>query len=686
MAITRDVLNLIKSITENKINSLEENAKLMGVSERSIRYKIEDCNYHLQGLELPELKLKLGKISFSSSLDEVVKKIKENINTYNFSQDEREKIILTLYLFGKGKLTIDEISDFLGVSSVTLKSDIKKIKKYVKTFMLDLSAETNRYLELSGEEENVRKLMLDILLKNYDISFKNEGIFVSKTYYYGYFIPWEEMDIFFETEKIKLASEILKSILEKNNKKLSDEAYKVLFFYILIVLNRYEKHSIEHFKNKQFLSNTEEYLSVKNTLEKFDLKEGELLSLTEYFLGSHTFNFDDSFYGNWVQVETFIMSLIKEISKFGYSDLEKDFTLLEGLINHIKPAIYRAKMGGKLDTHIYEEFRESYPTILSQVEEAWSKCDFKNLNMSNEEIAYIAMHFQLAIKRTRKKKLKNILIVCGSGYSTSKFLAESIQEKFSVNIIDTIPYNLLDTYNNLDEVDLIITTIDNLENTYVPVVTVSPILNKEDIQKLEKLNLSQVKSKIKLSKLLEVVKESTISLDEEKFIKELKEKFKGEIFDDRQQLKQLKFTDMMSLSRIELIKNVNDWQEAIFLGSKKLVDENMVNKDYADEIIKLINKFGSYMVIQEGIILAHANPEDGVRKTGIGILYVEDGIDFPDKEKVYLVITLASKDKREHLNGLMEFINIIREKNILKLLKDVKTPSEIFIIIKNLFY
>ena len=93
MAMTRDILNLIKNITQNKINTLEENSKIMDLSERSLRYKIDDCNYHLNILKLPELNIKKGIITFSSTLDTVVEKINENIYLYSFSQDEREKIV-----------------------------------------------------------------------------------------------------------------------------------------------------------------------------------------------------------------------------------------------------------------------------------------------------------------------------------------------------------------------------------------------------------------------------------------------------------------------------------------------------------------------------------------------------------------------------------------------------------------
>lgn len=685
MAMTRDIMNLIKSITQNKVDSLEENSRIMNLSERSLRYKIDDCNYHLNILKLPEMKIKKGIITFSATLDEVMEKVNENIYLYSFSQDEREKITLSIYLFKKEPTTIEDISIFLGVSSVTLKNDIKRIKKYLKTFMLNLSTENNKCLTITGDERNIRKLILDILLKNYDITFKNDDILVTKTYYHGYFIPWKEMDSFLDRELVDRAYKLLKEILKDNNKNISDEAFKVLFFYILIVLNRYSENEISTIKNMNFLSNTPEYLSVKEFFAEYKMSEGEILTLTEYFLGSNTFNFDHSFYGNWVQIETFIMQLIKEVSRHGYTGLDKDETLMEGLINHIKPAIYRSKTGIKLGSDIYDEFKENYPLILAQVEDAWKKCDFQDLQLSNEEIACIGMHFQLAIKRVKKRVFKDILIVCGSGYSTSKFLAESIQERFSVNIVDTIPYNMLENYKNVENIDLIITTINNLESTFFPVVTVSPILSREDIKKLESLHLSQSKNKIKLSKLLELTKRNSFTLNEEAFINDIKRHFKNEIIDDVVKTQSLKFTDMISMSRIEKIKGAESWQEAVRLSGRRLTAEGIVAESYMDEIIDLINNFGSYMVIQDGIILTHARGNESISKTGIGILFLEEPVEFPENEKVQLLITLASKDKREHLNGLMDFVNILREVQLLEQLKDCQNTSEIYITFKNLF-
>ena len=118
--------------------------------------------------------------------------------------------------------------------------------------MLNLSNENNKCLTITGDERNVRKLLLDILLKNYDITFKNDEIIITKTYYHGFFIPWKEMDDFFDKAITDKAYKLLKGILKENNKNISDEAFKVLFFYILVLLNRYKDHERNFSKNLNF--------------------------------------------------------------------------------------------------------------------------------------------------------------------------------------------------------------------------------------------------------------------------------------------------------------------------------------------------------------------------------------------------------------------------------------------------
>lgn len=674
MPITVKLLDMVRSIKESGVTSLIENAKAIGISERNLRYKIDDYNYYLKQLGLPEIEIRKRELMVKNSLEEIVERVAGNMSLYSFTKEEREKVILTDIFFNNEKTTLENLENKCEVSELTLRNDLKALEDYVKTFIISLDMKTLNYY---GEEKNIRRLFLDILLKNYTIRYLDNGkIKIEKNYQYGFFICWNKMDEYFSEENIEKAVKILKQILDAAKKTVGDENFKVLLFYILIALKRHEEYPIKFLKNMEFLEKSEEYSKVEKTFSEYGFSKSEIFNMTEYFLGSHSFGFDASFYINWVQIEISMMRLIKEVAKSGYEELEKDMFLLENLINHIKPAIYRAKKGIRLPCEIYDEFKETYPLVLNLVSKAWDKVGI-DIKISDDELAYIAMHFQLAMKRIKSKKLENILIVCGAGYSTSRFLSASIKEHFNVNIVDIIPYNELENYKN-EDIDLVVTTIDGVKFKDIKVLKVSPILSTEDIIRLKNEKLSYAKN-IKLSDILETVKKYSDNLKEKEFINEIKEKFKTLILDDTVNDKGLGFLELLAPSRISIIEDkVKSWEEAVERSALSMIEEGFVGEDYPKEIIELVNSFGNYMVVQDGIFLGHSGNSTSINKSGISFAFFKQPVEFPEKEKVRLVITLSSRDKREHLNGLMEFLGVMRRKSLIQELDKLDTTNKIY--------
>lgn len=673
MPITVKLLDMVRGIKENGEVSLIENAKNMGISERNLRYKIDDYNYYLKLLGLPEIEIRKREIVVKNTLEEIVKKVAGNMSLYSFTKDEREKIIITDIFFNNKNISLETFEEKLDISELTLKNDLKVLENYMKTFIISLDSKNLSY---QAEERNVRRLILDILLKNYNIKYLEGGkIDIEKNYQYGFFICWDKMDEYFKTENVNNAMKVLKNTLDEAKKTIGDENFKILLFYILITFKRFEEHPLKLIKNMEFLTKSEEYAIVERNFSEYGLSKSEILNMTEYFLGSHSFGFDDSFYINWVQIELSMMRLIKEVAKSGYEELEKDMFLLENLINHMKPAIYRAKKGIRLPCEIYDEFKETYPLVLNLVSKAWNKIGI-DIKISDDELAYIAMHFQLAMKRIKSKKLENILIVCGAGYSTSRFLSSSIKEHFNVNIVNIIPYNELENYKN-EDIDLVVTTIEGVKFRDKKVIKVSPILSTEDIIKLKNEKLSSSKN-IKLSEIIEIAEKYSENLQKEEMIKELKKRFKHQILDDVEKDKGLGFLEMLAPSRITIIDKTLPWEEAIERSALSMIEEGFVGESYPKEIMELIKGFGNYMVVQDGIFLGHSGNSESINKTGISLAFFKKPIEFPENEKVRIVLTLASKDKREHLNGLMEFLGIMRKKSLIKELDKLDTSNKIY--------
>lgn len=673
MPITVKLLDMVRGIKENGEVSLIENAKNMGISERNLRYKIDDYNYYLKLLGLPEIEIRKREIVVKNTLEEIVKKVAGNMSLYSFTKDEREKIIITDIFFNNENISLETLEEKLDISELTLKNDLKVLENYMKTFIISLDSKTLVY---QAEERNVRRLILDILLKNYNIKYLEGGkIDIEKNYQYGFFICWDKMDEYFKSENVNNAMKVLKNTFDEAKKTIGDENFKILLFYILITFKRFEEHPLKLIKNMEFLTKSEEYAIVERKFSEYGLSKSEILNMTEYFLGSHSFGFDDSFYINWVQIELSMMRLIKEVAKSGYEELEKDMFLLENLINHMKPAIYRAKKGIRLPCEIYDEFKETSPLVLNLVSKAWNKIGI-DIKISDDELAYIAMHFQLAMKRIKSKKLENILIVCGAGYSTSRFLSASIKEHFNVNIVNIIPYNELENYKN-EDIDLVVTTIEGVKFRDKKVIKVSPILSTEDIIKLKNEKLSSSKN-IKLSEIIEIAEKYSENLQKEEMIKELKKRFKHQILDDIEKDKGLGFLEMLAPSRITIIDKTLPWEEAIERSALSMIEEGFVGESYPKEIMELINGFGNYMVVQDGIFLGHSGNSESINKTGISLAFFKKPVEFPENEKVRIVLTLASRDKREHLNGLMEFLGVMRKKSLIKELDKLDTSNKIY--------
>lgn len=137
---------------------------------------------------------------------------------------------------------------------------------------------------------------------------------------------------------------------------------------------------------------------------------------------------------------------------------------------------------------------------------------------------------------------------------------------------------------------------------------------------------------------------------------------------------------------IDIILNTEflNWEEAVIGSSKPLFDKGKIEKRYIDTMIKNNLEYNAYFVIQKGIALLHARPEDGVNDSGLVILTLKKPLNFGSEENdpVSLIFCLATKNSEDHIDFLRNLMEIIDdEKNINKILSADKKED----IIKILF-
>lgn len=678
-----------KMILLNHLNKdIEKVSEELNISERTIRYRIEDLNRFFADEKINYKIIVDNKIIKGFGNLETVKKQLGEKN-YTFSQSERIEIISLILLIHSYGCKADEICDFIDISRSTFKADMRFVREIFEKENLTIISKANKGLIIQGNEIIIRKLLLENFKKVFEVEDKklkffeknnNQKINIIKNY--------------IKTEDIFSAAEYLEQVKKDLNKKISDEAYQILIIYILILIKRLENNLTleKNIQNQEFIKSTADFNAVKENikmLEKeknFSINEFEIMKITEFILGAHTYNFKYSFYENWIYIEKLADDLIGKVSEKVNINISNDNTLRDGLINHLIPTIYRLKNDIELENSIHEEIIDQYPVLYSEVKTALKKIeDFIGKEFSENETSFFVVHFVLSIKRMAEQleTKKKILIVCGLGYGTSNLLKQEMEDFFDIEVKDLVPLNNLKNID-ISEIDFIITTTDiNKKDFSVPVIKVNSILTKENIIELLAAGIKNRKNRVNISEIIKIIKKFSDIQNEEHLTNDLIKYFENLENKKVENFIEPSLTDILPLKNIKIAKYMNNWEQAVFEAGKILEDNGYIKEKYLYEMIEKIKELGMYMLIGEGIILPHADIGENVIKTGISYLQLKTPVLFQNIE-IKHIFALASCDKKEHIKGLLELKENIDEKNLKEILEKCQTEKEIFKIIKNI--
>jgi|SRR5699024_4390583 len=140
---------------------------------------------------------------------------------------------------------------------------------------------------------------------------------------------------------------------------------------------------------------------------------------------------------------------------------------------------------------------------------------------------------------------------------------------------------------------------------------------------------------------------------------------------------------IISIDTIETNVEVKTWKEAIYETGKLLLDVGYIEKKYIEAMIDKVEEFGPYVAIAPGIAMPHARPEDGVNKTGISIITLENPVNFGHEKNdpINLVIALAAADNKTHIEALSSLMTILGDDEKFENILNSKTPKELLNII-----
>lgn len=130
--------------------------------------------------------------------------------------------------------------------------------------------------------------------------------------------------------------------------------------------------------------------------------------------------------------------------------------------------------------------------------------------------------------------------------------------------------------------------------------------------------------------------------------------------------------------RVGVIDKVKDWEEAIKIASKPLIDDMSITSKYVDAMINNIKKYGTYIIVAPKVAMPHSRPEDGVNKNALALLKINEGVIFDEEEeKINLIFILGAIDNSSHIETLTELMNILDDEEKIEKLIKAKSINEI---------
>ena len=686
------ILDILNGYKETDVKFLSE--KLYTIP-KTIRYDIKNLNYYLKKYKLPIIEdNKYLRFQKGFNLESFLKNME--VKDYKFSERERIEFIVIRILFNtQEKLTTEKLAFELGVSELTIKKDLKILREEIKDRELALQFDKKKGFLVTGDEEKIRQKQLKYYV-DYNIGYSRNN-----TEAIPDFLKFEIKKILTDYRK-NIDTEDLYKYVENLSGSLdrivSNEAHEVLVLYIMILVKRLQagSHTEEKPVLNEYLLMTKEYEVISNSINELESKykisihKNEVLKIVDYLLGSHTYNFDYSFYENWVETEILVRKIINEVDKYTEVEITKDELLFEGLLNHIKPTIYRIKNNIFFPGLVLEEIINTEKELLEIVGK--SLADLENYigcKISNIETALFTVHFKLAIERAKEKQVKiyRILLVCSTGYATSNLLSQQLSAEYNIEIADLIPYYKVFDYD-LSDIDLIISNIDiekGIIKKNINIIKVGVVLSDSDRENLRNTGVNKRMSRIKLTEILEILNSSENFQNMNNLGDSLINRFGGKILDDREDdgtaVKE-RLSSFLTLGNIMVSDKKTDWIETVNTAGGILLKNGYINEGYIKNIIGNINKNGVYMVLKNEFILLHAEKQNNVFKTGIAFLRKKFPVEFPGKYMVRNILAISCHSKEELSGSFEDILKLSENTGFLEELEDVRDSEAVFCLIK----
>jgi activator of the mannose operon, transcriptional antiterminator len=564
----------------------------------------------------------------------------------NPPQEYRKLQLIKILLTEDKPVTMQQLAEQFYVSKSVIQYDLEEIEHWLQSFGLVLIRKPHLGIKVEGSEKAWRTALSRLI-----------ELFVDHSYY------------ILDSKQLKLIEDVLKpyelTLIEKEIRKmdewlefpLTDQSVISLTIHIAIAIKRIKKGHRIHIDTNQLqeLQKKPEYKLAEQLAKQIEqwvavkIPKAEIGYITLHLLGARL-RYDQVHEKEDIEqlltkmdyeALQIVKELIHDISLCTDERLRKDKELLLGLTIHFHSTLNRLRNGlavkNPLLKDIKQMYRYSFEMVLSLIPKIEKKA---NVVIPEDEIAYIVLHIQAALERMQNKNEKiRTIIVCATGSGTSRLIEAKLSTIFpKLEIIAVTSMAKLHETIATTQPDLLISTVP-LEHPKIPVITVSPLLPKKELDILEQ------------------------------WIERISQPYHYEM------LRQL-----MNPACIFLDVPVTDRFEAIDYIANELYQRGYVQKPYGQSAKEREALSSTY--IGGGIAIPHGQMQ-WINQSIIAVARLSSPIDWGSEQVTFVFMIAHRLDNNEQIKKLFQEIALLSEDEpTLKQLSICKTADEFYELLK----
>lgn len=176
-------------------------------------------------------------------------------------------------------------------------------------------------------------------------------------------------------------------------------------------------------------------------------------------------------------------------------------------------------------------------------------------------------------------------------------------------------------------------------------------------------NTSNIKpDKVSLIKILEIIKNNSLSCDAENIAKEITNLYPTFIKDDREIYKSSCLLDVISEEMITFT-NSKDLNKVIKIMSNILYEQKIVNKEFSNGIIEMVESQNYNYFSNEKVVICYGKEYSHCKKIGASIILFKDNILIEENKPMKTLILVSNKNRDKHLKIVSDLEKLIKTQN-----------------------